>query len=116
MPLDFHPPEPTPTFDLGHITQNNRPLAFFRHKLNTAQQKYSAIKQELLVIVETVKEFKAMLWGQTITVDINQKILMQDALGLTSDRVYQWRLLLEEYGPTIEYIKGIHNTVADAIS
>eukprot|EP00804_Cyclotella_cryptica_P030510 CCRYP_008539-RA/>CCRYP_008539-RA protein AED:0.45 eAED:0.45 QI:0/0/0/1/0/0/2/0/67 len=41
---------------------------------------------------------------------------MQDALGLTSDRVVYWRLLLEEYGPTIVYIKGIHNTVADALS
>eukprot|EP00804_Cyclotella_cryptica_P002643 CCRYP_010437-RA/>CCRYP_010437-RA protein AED:0.27 eAED:0.28 QI:0/0/0/1/0/0/2/0/223 len=41
---------------------------------------------------------------------------MQDALGLTSDQVYRWRLLLEEYGPTVMYIKGIHNTVADAIS
>ncbi len=41
---------------------------------------------------------------------------MQDALGPTSDQVYHWRLLLEEYGPTIVYIKGIHNTVADAIS
>ena len=37
-------------------------------------------------------------------------------LGLTSDRVYRWRLLLEEFGPEIVYIKGIHNTVADAIS
>ncbi len=42
--------------------------------------------------------------------------LMRDALGLTSDQVYQWRLLLEEYGPKIVYIKGIHNTVADAVS
>jgi hypothetical protein len=42
--------------------------------------------------------------------------LMRDALGLTLDRVYQWRLLLEEYGPKIVYIKGIHNTVADAVS
>ena len=41
---------------------------------------------------------------------------MRDALGLTSDQVYRWRLLLEEYGPKIVYIKGIHNTVADAIS
>jgi hypothetical protein len=41
---------------------------------------------------------------------------MRDALGLTSDQVYQWRLLLEEYGPKIVYIKGIHNTVADAVS
>ncbi len=41
---------------------------------------------------------------------------MRDALGLTSDQVYQSRLLLEEYGPKIVYIKSIHNTVADAIS
>ncbi len=45
-----------------------------------------------------------------------QANLMRDALGLTSDRVYRWRLLLEEYGPKIVYIKGIHNTVADAVS
>jgi hypothetical protein len=30
--------------------------------------------------------------------------------------VYWWRLILEEYGPEIVYIKGIHNTIADAIS
>jgi hypothetical protein len=30
--------------------------------------------------------------------------------------VYRWRLLLEEYAPDIVYIKGIHNTVVDAIS
>jgi hypothetical protein len=35
---------------------------------------------------------------------------------MSSDRVYRWRLLLEEYGPEIIYIKGIDNTVADAIS
>ncbi len=42
--------------------------------------------------------------------------LIRDALGMTSDPVYQKRLLLEEYGPKIVYIKGLHNTVADAIS
>ncbi len=73
-------------------------------------------KQELLSIVETLKEFKGMLWGQTITVYTDHTNLMLDALGLNYDRVYSWRLLLEEYGPAIEYIKGIHNTVADALS
>jgi hypothetical protein len=57
-----------------------------------------------------------MLWGQPIVVYTDHKNLMQDALGLTCDRVYRWRLLLGEYGPEIVYIKGIHNTVADAIS
>jgi hypothetical protein len=41
---------------------------------------------------------------------------MRYDLGLTLDQVYQWRLLLEEYGPEIVYIKSIHNTIADAIS
>ena len=98
------------------ITQENRPIAFFSRKLTVPQRKYSVTKIELLAIVETLKEFKGMLWGQPVKVYTDHKNLMRDALGLTSDRVYRWRLLLEEYGPEIVYIKGIHNTVADAIS
>jgi hypothetical protein len=56
-----------------------------------------------------------MLWGQNIKVFTDPANLMRDALGLTSDRVYQWRLLLEEYRPKIVYIKDIHNTMADAV-
>ncbi len=69
-----------------------------------------------MAIVETLKELKGMLWGQDIKVYTDHNDLTRDALGLTSDRVYHWRLLLEEYAPKIIYIKGIHNTVADAIS
>ena len=98
------------------ITQENRPIAFFSRKLTETQQKYSVTEIELLAIVETLKEFKGMLWGQNLKVFTDHKNLTRDALGLTSDRVYRWRLLLEEYGPEIVYIKGIHNTVADAIS
>jgi hypothetical protein len=57
-----------------------------------------------------------MLWSQQIKVFTDHTNLMRDALGLTLDQVYRWRLLLEEYGPEIVYIKGIHNTVADAVS
>jgi hypothetical protein len=69
-----------------------------------------------LAIVETLNEFKGMLWGQDIKIYTDHLNLTRDALGLTSDRVYRWILILEEYGPKIVYIKGIHNTVADAIS
>jgi hypothetical protein len=57
-----------------------------------------------------------MLWGQQINIYTDHKNLLRDVLGLTSNRVYRWRLLLEEYAPEIVYIKGIHITVADAIS
>eukprot|EP00804_Cyclotella_cryptica_P007671 CCRYP_015255-RA/>CCRYP_015255-RA protein AED:0.41 eAED:0.49 QI:0/0/0/1/0/0/2/0/541 len=98
------------------ITQNNRPIAFFSRKLSVCQQKYNVTEIELLAIVETLKEFKGKLWGQPIVVYTDHKNLMQDALGLTCVRVYRWCLLLEEYGPEIVYIKGIHNIVADVIS
>ena len=98
------------------IAQGNKPIAFFSRKLTETQQRYSVTEIELLAIVETLKEFKGMLWGQKLVVFTDHKNLIQDALGLTSDRVYRWRLLLEEYGPEIVHIKGIHNTVADAIS
>ncbi len=97
------------------ITQDNRPIAFFSTKLSETQQEYSVTETELLAIVETLKEFKGMLWGQDIKVYTDYKNLTRDALGLTSDRVYRWQLLLEEYVPEIIHIKGIHNTVADAI-
>jgi hypothetical protein len=57
-----------------------------------------------------------MLWDQSIIVYTDHINLIREALGMTMDHLYQWRLLLEEYGPEIFYIKGIHNTVADAIS
>jgi hypothetical protein len=98
------------------ITQENRPIAFFSWKLSTMQRKYSVTNINLLAIVETLKEFKGMLWGQSIKVYTDYANLIRDALGMTLDRVYRWRLLLEEYKPKIVYIKGIHNTVADAIS
>ncbi len=98
------------------ITQGNKPIAFFSRKLTETQQRYSVTKIELLAIVETLKEFNGMLWGQTLKVFTSHKNLIQDALGLTSDRVNPLRLLLEEYGAKIMHIKDIHNTVANAIS
>ncbi len=50
------------------ITQDNRPIAFFGPKLSDTQHKYNVTKINLLAIVETLKEFKGMLWGQNIKV------------------------------------------------
>ncbi len=72
------------------ITQDNRSIAFFSRKLSKTQQKYSVTEIELLAIVETLKEFKGMLWGQDIKVYTDHKNLTRDALGLTSNRVYCW--------------------------
>ena len=84
--------------------------------MSDTQKRYSVNEIELLAIVETLKEFKGMLWGQKLIVYTDHQNLVRDALGSTSHRVHRWRLILEEYGPKIIYIKGIKNIVADAIS
>jgi len=90
------------TLQLGAvITQENRPIAFFSRKLSGAQSKYTITELELLAIVETLKEFNGMLWEQRINVYTDQRISHEIALGLTSDRVTRWRILLEEYNPKI---------------
>ena len=58
------------------ITQDNRPIAFFSRKLSETQTKYSVTEIELLAIVETLKEFRGMLWGQTIKVYTNHENLI----------------------------------------
>ncbi len=104
------------TMQLGEvITQGDRPIAFFSRKLFEVQSKYSVTEIKLLAIVETLKEFRGMLWGQTIKVYTDHKNLTRGALGLTSDRIYCWGLLLEEFAPEIVYIKVIPNLVADAL-
>ncbi len=46
------------------ITQGSKLIAIFSRKLTEMQQHYSVTKIELLAILETLKEFKGMLWGQ----------------------------------------------------
>jgi hypothetical protein len=66
------------------ITQENRSIG----KLSTMQHKYSVNKIELLATGVTLKEFKRMLWGQSIKVYTDHANLIRDALGMTSDHVY----------------------------
>jgi hypothetical protein len=60
------------------IAQENRPIALFSRKLSKMQQKYSVTETELLAIVETLKEFKGMLWGKismsSLTTRISQEM------------------------------------------
>ena len=48
------------------ITQDNKLLAFFSHKLLEAQYSHAVTEQELSSIVELLKEHRSMLLGQEI--------------------------------------------------
>jgi hypothetical protein len=71
-------------------------------------------ERELLLIVETLKEFRNILLGQQIKVFTDHKNLTHE--NFNTERVLRWRLLLEEFNPKLVYIKGAHNVIADALS
>lgn len=96
------------------ISQNGKPIAFYSRKLNSAQKNYTTGERELLSIVETLKEFKNILFGQKIKIFTDHKNLTFKTFN--TERVTRWRLLVEEYGPELVYIKGAHNVVADSLS
>ena len=100
----------------GVVTQEGKPVAFFSRKLNSAQKKYTTTDKELLSIVETLKEFKKMLYGQNLTVMTDHKNLTHPTTEHSSDRVLRQRLMIEEYGANIVYLRGENNVVADALS
>lgn len=96
------------------ISQNDKPIAFYSRKLKPEQTRYTTTERELLSIVETLKEFRNILLGQQIVVHTDHKNLT--CKNFNTERVMRWRLILEEYGPELKYIKGEDNIVADALS
>jgi RNase H-like domain found in reverse transcriptase/Reverse transcriptase (RNA-dependent DNA polymerase)/Integrase zinc binding domain/Retroviral aspartyl protease len=96
------------------ISQENRPIAFYSRKLSAAQTRYTTMERELLAIVETLKEFRNILLGQQIRVYTDHQNLTFKHFN--TERVMRWRLIIEEFGPEFNYIKGPKNIVADALS
>ena len=96
------------------ITQDGKPIAYWSRKLNPAQTRYTTTERELLSIVETLKEFRNSILGHQIQVFTDHQNLTYKQFN--TDRVMRWRLLIEEFGPELIYIKGEHNIAADALS
>lgn len=69
------------------ISQEGKPIAFFSRKLNSAQKNYTTTEKELLSIVETLKEFRNILFGYQIQVFSDHKNLVHAATISQSQRV-----------------------------
>ena len=73
------------------ITQKERLVVCWSKKLSYTPKKYPITDQELLAIVECLKQYKTMLFGQRITVWIDHKNLTFKNTERVSDRVLRQR-------------------------
>ena len=75
---------------------------------------YPTPDKEKLCIQEILEEFRDILYGAVINIKTDHKNLVSD--NLKSNRLLNWRLLIDEFNPTIEYIPGPDNVLADELS
>ena len=86
------------------ISQKGKLITFYSRKLTDAQQRFRVTKRGLISIVETLKEFRKIILGQRLRIYTDHKNLT--CKHFNTNIVLRWRLILEDYGPYIEYIKG----------
>ena len=96
------------------ILQDGSPVAFYSRKLTGPQSRYPIPDKEALSIVEVLTVFRSMLLGADITVKTDHMNLTRD--NITSQRLLNWRLLIEEFAPTLEYVQGDNNVGGDMLS
>jgi hypothetical protein len=82
--------------------------------LQPAQVRYTTTERELLSIIETLKKFWNILFGQQIVVHTDHQKLTHK--NFNTECIMWWHLITDEFGPTMECIKGPKNIVADTLS
>ena len=68
----------------------------------------------MLAIVEVLKEYRNFLLGAKIVIYTDHKNLL--ANSSTNNHVFRWKQKIEEFGPTLKYVKGYTNIEADVLS
>lgn len=107
------------SYALGAVLSNSngKPVAYASRSLNKGEINYPTVEKELLAIVWAVKHFRPYLYGRTFKVLTDHRpLLYLFNMRDPSSRLIKFRLTLEEYDFSVEYIKGPDNSAADALS
>ena len=74
-------------------------------------------EKKLLSVVVTLEEFTNILLGYEIEVYTDHHLnLTHETTLMESHPVMSWRLLVEEFRPTLRFINGKANIIADTLS
>jgi hypothetical protein len=94
--------------------QDKCPVAYYSKKLNSAQMNYATIDKELLCVVATLCEFFSMIFEAELHIHTDHKNILN--IGDSSECCLRWISYIDEYGPTLHYLEGQLNVIAETFS
>ena len=88
---------------------------------NSAQEKYSTIKKEILSIVLCIQKFQHDLMNKKFLLRVDCKsakeVLEKDVKNIVSKQIFaRWQSLLSCFDFEIEFIKGKENSIPDFLT
>ncbi len=75
---------------------------------------YATIDKELLCVIATLREFRSMHFGAELHIHTDHRNILN--VGNSSERRLRWISYVDEYGPTLHYVKGALHIIADTLS
>ena len=97
------------------LKQENKLIGIYNKKLSDIQRKYTVVEREALAIIKGLEHFKTIIYNSKINIftDSANQLFIGDS---EKQRNQRWKLLLEEYNYSLNYIKGVSNVGADFLS
>ena len=96
------------------------PVAYFSRQLRKSEVslKRDAMELECLAIIEGLKKFRPLVWGQRIVIMSDNSALqwLLNSNNYKSARLTRWAMAVQGYNAQLLHIPGTQNRVADALS
>ena len=107
-------------YGLGAVCmEGEKPLAYASRTLTDTEKRYAQIEKELLAIVYACERFHQYIYGRTVEVETDHKLLetiLKKPLHQAPLRLQRMILRLQRYDLVVKYKKGALLHVADTLS
>jgi hypothetical protein len=105
----------------GILMQENEnillPIAYFSKATSPAQQKYPALKLELLALYSSIKAFHFYLYNRPFIILSDSKPLAHyKSISSPATIITRWLMAISEYSFEFKHIPGQNNILADFLS
>ena len=111
------------TIGIGAVLQQQdeagklRVVGYASRILNPTEANYSVTHLEALAVVWGLKHFRDLILGYEVHVYTDHQPVIDLFKGKAlQGKIARWHLTILEYNPTLHYVKGKANVVADALS